>query len=339
MHHFLHNTSPPLFACLLIYSFSLYTGIQRHSPMPSEVIPCFPGHETGCLFILSVLDRLAGLMVKASASGTEDSGFESRLRRDSSGSSHTSDLKIGIPVATLPGAWRYRVSAGTGRPGVSILWLGETESLAAASFSVWQHVQLSAQIHPWDTLACCWDDSNQPTNKSLYIGIQRHSPMSPCFPGYETGACIMEADDSQVTTVFTVQSSFHYRHSTNRVSWSVTIVGERRGEVRLHVCRRWQRVMILGLSSADGEMTVGLWKLSSLDGRRPPGCRCSSPRTTQTLNLTRQRPEHDTKHRREATLSNTHWLAELLPPPLSLSLSLHPPPPPHRKQTLIDTPS
>ena len=44
-----------------------------------------------------------------------------------SGSSHTSDLKIGTPVATLPGAWRYRVSAGTGRPGVSILWLGEVE--------------------------------------------------------------------------------------------------------------------------------------------------------------------------------------------------------------------
>ena len=38
-----------------------------------------------------------------------------------SGSSHTSDLKIGTPVATLPGAWCYRVSAGTGWPGVSIL--------------------------------------------------------------------------------------------------------------------------------------------------------------------------------------------------------------------------
>ena len=38
-----------------------------------------------------------------------------------SGSSHTSDLKIGTPVATLPSVWRYRVSAGTGRPGVSIL--------------------------------------------------------------------------------------------------------------------------------------------------------------------------------------------------------------------------
>ena len=45
-----------------------------------------------------------------------------------SGLSHTSDFKIGTPVATLPGAWRYRVGAGTGRPGVSILWLGEVES-------------------------------------------------------------------------------------------------------------------------------------------------------------------------------------------------------------------
>ena len=38
-----------------------------------------------------------------------------------SGSSHTSDLKIGTPVATLPGAWCYRVSTWTGQPGVSIL--------------------------------------------------------------------------------------------------------------------------------------------------------------------------------------------------------------------------
>ena len=64
--------------------------------------------------------RVVGLVVKASASGAEVPEFESRLRRDFSGSSH-SDLKIGTPVATLPGAWHYRVSAGTGRPGVSIL--------------------------------------------------------------------------------------------------------------------------------------------------------------------------------------------------------------------------
>ena len=63
-----------------------------------------------------------------------DPEFESRLRRDFSGGggvggggggggggSHTSDLKIGTPMATMPGAWRYRVSAGTGWPGVSIL--------------------------------------------------------------------------------------------------------------------------------------------------------------------------------------------------------------------------
>ena len=37
------------------------------------------------------------------------------------GSSPTSDLKLGIPVATLPGARRYRVSAETGWPGGSIL--------------------------------------------------------------------------------------------------------------------------------------------------------------------------------------------------------------------------
>ena len=67
------------------------------------------------------LDRLVGLVDEASASRVEDPGFESHLRRDFSGSSHTSDLKIGTPVATLPGAWHYRVSAGTGRPGVSIL--------------------------------------------------------------------------------------------------------------------------------------------------------------------------------------------------------------------------
>ena len=75
----------------------------------------------------TVFFRLVGLVVKASASGAEDPGFQSRLRRDFSGSSHTSDFKIVTPVATLPGAWCYRVSAGTGRPGVSIL--GEMECL------------------------------------------------------------------------------------------------------------------------------------------------------------------------------------------------------------------
>ena len=65
--------------------------------------------------------RHVGLVIKPSAPRVEDPGFDSRLRRgDFSGSSHTSDLNIETPVLTLPGAWRCRVSAGTGRPGVSI---------------------------------------------------------------------------------------------------------------------------------------------------------------------------------------------------------------------------
>ena len=71
---------------------------------------------------------LVGVVVRVSTSRVEDPEFESRLRQDISGLSPTSDLKIGTPVATLPGAWCYRVSAGTDWPGVSILWLGEMES-------------------------------------------------------------------------------------------------------------------------------------------------------------------------------------------------------------------
>ena len=56
--------------------------------------------------------------------------FDSRLHhRDFFKSLHTSDLKTGMAVSTLPGVWRCKVSAWTGWPGVSILWLGEVENL------------------------------------------------------------------------------------------------------------------------------------------------------------------------------------------------------------------
>ena len=50
-------------------------------------------------------NRLAGLVVKGSVSRAADHGFESRFVRRGilSGSSHTSDLKIRTPLATLPG--------------------------------------------------------------------------------------------------------------------------------------------------------------------------------------------------------------------------------------------
>ena len=50
-------------------------------------------------------DCLIGIVVKVFTSGTEDPGLYFRLRHGHfSGSRHTSDLKIGTPVATLPGA-------------------------------------------------------------------------------------------------------------------------------------------------------------------------------------------------------------------------------------------
>ena len=86
--------------------------------------------EVRCVLIrFSILNRLFGLVVRRPPRGRKIPGLNPACARIISGSSHTSDLKIGTPVATLPDAWRYRVSAGTGRPGVSILWLGEVDCL------------------------------------------------------------------------------------------------------------------------------------------------------------------------------------------------------------------
>ena len=65
--------------------------------------------------------RLVGLVVRRPPRERKIPGSNPACAGIFSGSSHTSDLKIGTPVATLPGAWLYRVSAGTGWPGVSIL--------------------------------------------------------------------------------------------------------------------------------------------------------------------------------------------------------------------------
>ena len=74
-------------------------------------------------------NRLVGLVVRRPPRERKIPGSNAACAGIFSGSSHTSDLKIGTLVATLSGAWRYRVSTGTGRPGVSILWLGEVERL------------------------------------------------------------------------------------------------------------------------------------------------------------------------------------------------------------------
>ena len=130
--------------------------------------------------------RLVGLVVKASASKASDPRFDSRLRRgDFSGLSHISDFKIGTPVATLPGAWRYRVSAGNGWHGVSILWLGEAEfdlQLLSQCGSTYNCLGRS-EIH-WHVAGTL---SNQPTKKLQYVafyvlllGFSPDTPFLPC---------------------------------------------------------------------------------------------------------------------------------------------------------------
>ena len=66
-------------------------------------------------------NHLVGLVVRRPPRDRKIPGSNPACAGIFSESSHTSDSKIGTPVATLPGAWRYRVSSGTGRPGVSIL--------------------------------------------------------------------------------------------------------------------------------------------------------------------------------------------------------------------------
>ena len=111
------------FHILLTKSFEQTNILFRRSSLGRSSLFTAVDHSTGSVSPSRhlILDRLVGFVVKAAASVAEDPGFESRLRRYFSGSSYTSDLKIGSPVATLPGAWHYRVSAVTGWPGVSIL--------------------------------------------------------------------------------------------------------------------------------------------------------------------------------------------------------------------------
>ena len=94
-------------------------------------VPCHvtPHHSTLCYTLHYIMlhceffitKRLVGLVVKSPASRAADRSSIATFAGIFSGSSHTSDFKIGSPVATLPCAWRYRFNAGNGWPGVSIL--------------------------------------------------------------------------------------------------------------------------------------------------------------------------------------------------------------------------
>ena len=122
---------------------------------------------------LTLLDRLAGLVVRSPPRERKIPGSNPACVRIFSGSSHTSDFKIGTPVATLPGSWRYWVSTGTGRPGVRILWLGEVERLicsfclcVAGRKIVWADPSLR-----YTSLLLGRSATNQPTNNNPWLLI------------------------------------------------------------------------------------------------------------------------------------------------------------------------
>ena len=71
---------------------------------------------------MSLFSRSSHIVSLFKVESYRESFFQVESYRESfSRPSHTSDLEIGTPLAILPSAWRYRVSAGTGWPGVSIL--------------------------------------------------------------------------------------------------------------------------------------------------------------------------------------------------------------------------
>ena len=97
------------------------------------------------------------------------------------GSSHTSDLKIGNPVAILqtPGVTES-VLGPVGPVTVYCDWM-RYNVWSATSLSVWQHVPLFEQIRPWYTLACCWD-YKQPAKKKQTRSPQRSFLMVAYHP-------------------------------------------------------------------------------------------------------------------------------------------------------------
>ena len=129
---------------------SQYTDTGPTSPRADPISPgawqgSHPVH--GHLWLLTCY-RLVGQVVKESASRVADPGTDSHFRRgELPGWSDTSDLKTGLPVATLPCPWRYRGRAGTGWPGVSMLWLGEVESLTCNFYLSTYYNCLSRSVH------------------------------------------------------------------------------------------------------------------------------------------------------------------------------------------------
>ena len=135
-------------------------------------------------------------------------------------------------MATLPGTWQHRVSAGTGWPGIIILWLDEIASLIcnfylSVAALVWK---LSELICQWGTLACCWD-VKQPTNNSPHH--HHHSvcyllsSVPPFFPRHNPYTLPTD-QSSTLVSYHEKQNSRHLSHNIATKLWQQTNARQKR---------------------------------------------------------------------------------------------------------------
>ena len=84
--------------------------------------------------------------------------------------------------------------------------------------SVWQHVKLSEQIRPWDTLACCWDvkqpSNKQPEIKFLYLTSARHRHDSDTIQILQTETVLSKSIKHE-TTPTRHKNEFRHRLETH----------------------------------------------------------------------------------------------------------------------------
>ena len=92
------------------YSEVASSGLARNHPYLNYLSPFLP----------NLLTALLAYWLRGVPGEPQTWGLNPTCAMGTFPGCHTSD-KIGAPAATLPGAWRYRVSARTGLPGVSIL--------------------------------------------------------------------------------------------------------------------------------------------------------------------------------------------------------------------------
>ena len=161
--------------------------------------------------------------------------------------SHTIDLKIGTPVATLPGAQCYRVSAGTGQPGVSILWLGEIESLVCNFY-----LSVAACTLVWSDPFLRYTRIKRPTNKQA---------RTHWFVTYWWNICdwIRMSEVAECLTSLTI-SVWLQAYTSQFIS--LVMIGLMFCEDRISMQER-RREIIQGLRALPGEISV-LWLCSAL---------------------------------------------------------------------------